>query len=450
VSGDNDRFDAIVLGAGPGGEVVTTRLNQQGLRTALVERELIGGECGYWACIPSKTLLRPGEVQSEGERAFGTSTPQINWREVAEYRDYMIRNLDDSSEIESYEKKGVSVFKGQASFQGPGSVQVGDRTLQSERVIIATGSDPLIPPIDGLEQAGYWTNREATTFEEPPESVVILGGGPVGIELAQLMRRFGTEVHLIESADRLLAREDPRIGELTLEALRGDGVSVHLGGEATSVSASGGRRTVQFGDEQVSAVELIVAVGRRPRVDGLALDKVGIKPGRRGIEVDERCRAADGMWAIGDVTGVMPFTHVAKYQGRIVCRDIAGDSVSADYTGVPRVVFSDPEVAAVGLTEEQARSEGVELASVHLKLGEAIARPYTYEKNPRGELQILADKRRSVLVGAWGVGPLASEWIHFAALAIKAQVPVAVLKDTVPQFPTYAEAYQSALEQLEA
>jgi pyruvate/2-oxoglutarate dehydrogenase complex dihydrolipoamide dehydrogenase (E3) component len=450
VSGDNDRFDAIVLGAGPGGEVAVARLNQQGLRTALVERELIGGECGYWACIPSKTLLRPGEVQSEGERAFGTSTPQINWREVAEYRDYMIRNLDDSSEIESYEKSGIRVFKGAGSFQGPGSVQVGERTLHSERVIIATGSDPVIPPIDGLEQAGYWTNREATTFEEPPESVIILGGGPVGIELAQLMRRFGTEVHLIEVADRLLAREDPRIGELTLEALRGDGVSVHLGAQASSVTVSGGRRTVHFGDQQVSAVELVVAVGRRPRVDGLALEKVGIEPGKRGISVDERCRAAEGVWAIGDVTGVMPFTHVAKYQGRIVCRDIAGDSVSADYTAVPRVVFSDPEVAAVGLTEEQARSEGVELASFHVKLGEAIARPYTYEKDPRGELQILADKRRSVLVGAWGVGPLASEWIHFAALAIKAHVPLSVLRDTVPQFPTYAEAYQYALEQLAA
>jgi pyruvate/2-oxoglutarate dehydrogenase complex dihydrolipoamide dehydrogenase (E3) component len=450
VSSDNDRFDAIVLGAGPGGEVVTARLNQQGLRTALVERELIGGECSYWGCIPSKTLLRPGDVQSEAERAYGTSAPEINWREVADYRDYMIRHLDDSSEIESYEKSGVSVFKGEGSFRGPGSVQVGDRTLQSERVIIATGSDPVIPPIDGLEQAGYWTNREATNFEEPPESVVILGGGPVGIELAQMLGRFGTEVDLIESADRLLAREDPRIGELTLEALRDDGVRVHLGVKATSVSASGGRRTVHFGDEQATAQELIVAVGRKPRIDALALDKVGIEAGKRGIEVDERCRAAEGVWAIGDVTGVMPFTHVAKYQGRIVCRDIAGDSVSADYAGVPRVVFSDPEVAAVGLTEEQAREAGLELASFHLKLAEAIARPHTYEKEPRGELQILADKRRSVLVGAWGVGPLASEWIHFAALAVKAEVPISVLRDTVPQFPTYAEAYQYALEQLEA
>lgn len=449
-SPDNDRFDAIVLGAGPGGEVVASRLNDAGLRTALVERELIGGECGYWACIPSKTLLRPGEVQSEAEHAYGTSAPQINWREVAEYRDYMIRNLDDSTEIENYEKSGVSVVKGEGSFRGPGEIAVGERTLRSERIVIATGSDPVIPPIDGLERAGYWTNREATTFEEPPESVVILGGGPVGIELAQLMRRFGTEVHLIESADRLLAREDPRIGELTLEALRSDGIEVHVGAKAASVSASGGRRTVHFGDQQASARELIVAVGRRPRVDALALEKVGIEPGERGIEVDERCRAAEGVWAIGDVTGVMPFTHVAKYQGRLVCRDIAGEPVSADYAAVPRVVFSDPEVAAVGLTEAQARDAGVELAGVHLKLPEAIARPYTYEKDPRGELQLLADKRRSVLVGAWGVGPLASEWIHFAALAIKAEVPVSVLRDTVPQFPTYAEGYQYALEKLEA
>jgi pyruvate/2-oxoglutarate dehydrogenase complex dihydrolipoamide dehydrogenase (E3) component len=442
---DNDRFDAIVLGAGPGGEVAAIRLNDAGLRTALVERELIGGECGYWACIPSKTLLRPGDIQSEARRGFGTSTPDLRWAEIADYRDYMIRHLDDSSEVESYEKSGVSVFKGHGTFRGPGEVGVGDRTLRSDRVIIATGSDPVIPPIEGLEQAGFWTNREATTFAQPPASVIILGGGPVGIELAQLMRRFGTEVHLIEAAERLLAREDARIGELLLEALRADDIDVHVGSEVTSVSGDGGARTVRFGGQELSADKLVVAVGRKPRIDGLALDQVGIEPGKRGIEVDERCRAAEGVWAIGDVTGVMPFTHVAKYQARIACRDVAGDTVQADYGAVPRVVFSDPEVAAVGVTEER---EGT--AAVHLKLGEAIARPHTYEREPRGELKVIADKARSVLVGAWGVGPLASEWIHFAALAIKAEIPVSVLRDTVPQFPTYAEGYQYALEKLEA
>ncbi|MBV9717682.1 MAG: NAD(P)/FAD-dependent oxidoreductase [Solirubrobacterales bacterium] len=445
----SDRFDAIVLGAGPGGEVVTSRLAAQGLRTALVERELIGGECSYWACIPSKTLLRPGEVRSEAERGFGTATPELGWSEVAKYRDYMIRGLDDSSEVKSYEESGVSVFKGEGALAGPGAVRVGERRLETERVIVATGSDPVIPPIDGLARAGYWTNREATTFSEPPESVIILGGGPVGIELAQLMHRFGAEVHLIEAAERLLAREDERVGELVLEALRDEGIDVRLGAEASSVSAGDGRRTVHAAGEPVSARELVVAVGRRPRTEALGLDTVGIEPGPHGIEVDERCRAGERIWAIGDVTGVMAFTHVAKYQGRLVCWDIAGESVRADYGAVPRVVFSDPEVAVVGMSEAQAREAGVELARQHIVLGEAIARPYTYERDPRGEMQLLADRRRSVLVGAWGVGPLASEWIHFAALAIKAQIPVAVLKDTVPQFPTYAEAYQYALEALE-
>ena len=445
---DNDRFDAIVLGAGPAGEVVVARLNAHGLRTALVERELIGGECGYWACIPSKTLLRPGEVRSEARLAFGTSTPELTWREVADYRDYMIRNLDDSSEIESYEQSGVTVVKGAGALRGPGEVQVGERTLRSERIVIATGSDPVIPPIEGLEQAGYWTNREATTFEQPPDSALILGGGPVGIELAQLLRRFGAEVHLVEAAERLLSREDPRVGALVLEALRADGIDVHLGVEASAVTRSHGLRAVSIGDAQVRARELIVAVGRTPRTRGLGLEAVGIEAGGHGIEIDERCRAAEGVWAVGDVTGVMPFTHVAKYQGRIACRDIAGESsVRADYRGVPRVVFSDPEVAAVGLTEEQA--QGTDVAGVHVALGETIARPHTYEKDPRGELQLLADKQRGVLIGAWGVGPLASEWIHFAALAIKAEVPLAVLKDAVPQFPTYVEAYQYALEQLQ-
>lgn len=443
-----DRFDVAVIGAGPAGETVASRTAAAGLKTALVERELIGGECAYWACIPSKTLLRPGEVVHETSRTAGTGRAAVAFDKAAPYRDEMIRHLDDSQQVKGYQDDGVTVYKGAGVLSGPGAIAVGDRTIESERIVIATGSVPLIPPIDGLEQAGYWTNREATTLNHVPASVTILGGGPVGVEFAQMLSRFGSEVHLLEADRRLLSREDERVSELLLEALREDEVDVRLGAEVTSVSATANGRTVRFGDQELRADELIVAIGRKPRLGDLALERAGIESGEKGIAVDERCRAGEGVWAIGDVTGVLPFTHVGKYQGRIACGDILGRPVSADYGVVPRVVFSDPEVAAVGMTEEQARAAGIEPVTSHIRLAESIARPWTYETSPRGELGVLADPKAQVLVGAWAVGPLAGEWIHYAALAIKAAVPLAVLKDTVVQFPTYTEAYLNALEAL--
>jgi pyruvate/2-oxoglutarate dehydrogenase complex dihydrolipoamide dehydrogenase (E3) component len=446
-----ERFDAVVIGAGPAGEAAAERLNVQGLATALVERELVGGECAYWACIPSKTLLRPGEVRSEAARAAGASDPELRWSELAAYRDYMIRHLDDSAQISDYEKSGVRVYKGEAKLAGPGRVALGDQVLETERIVIATGSDARIPPIPGLAEAGYWTNREATTLKRIPESVVILGGGPVGIELGQFLRRFGSEVSIVESAERLLQREDPRVSELIGDALREDGIALYLGAAAEEVSAADGRRTITLaGGDHLSGQELLVAIGRAPRIGGLGLETVGIVPGPHGIAVDERCRAGEGIWAIGDATGVMPFTHVAMYQGRIACADIAGQQARADYTAIPRVVFSDPEIAAVGLTEQQAAERGLETASARVQLADTISRPWTYEQDPRGELGVIADHRQGTLVGAWAVSPLAGEWIHYAALAIKTRTPLDVLRDTVAQFPTYTEAYLKAIEQLDA
>jgi dihydrolipoamide dehydrogenase len=445
----SERFDAVVLGAGPAGEAAASRLNGQGLHTALVERELVGGECAYWACIPSKTLLRPPEVRSEATRTAGTSAPEQRWPEVADYRDWMIRNLDDANQVKGYEQSGVRVFKGAAKIAGPGRVEVGGETLEAARIVIATGSDPRIPPIPGLADAGYWTNREATTLREIPESIVILGGGASGVELGQFMRRFGTDVAIVEAADRLLPREDPRVGELTADALREDGMRLHLGAAASEVTTSDGQRIVKLENgEQVSGVELLVAIGRTPRLEGIGLETVGIEPNPRGIEIDQRCRAADGIWAIGDVTGVMPFTHVGMYQARVACADIAGQTARADYTAIPRVVFSDPEAAAVGLTEQQAKERGLDIATATVQLADAISRPWTYEKDPRGEIGIVADRQQQTLVGAWAVSPLAGEWIHYAALAIKSHTPLDVLRDTVAQFPPYTEAYLKAIEAL--
>ncbi len=444
------KYDAVVIGAGPAGGVVISRLAARGLRVALVERELLGGECAYWACVPSKTLLRPPEARAEASRVAGLDTPEQHWRALAAYRDFMVRGLDDSKQLEDYRNEGVDVYRGEGRIAGPRSVRVGDTTLTTERIVVATGSDPAIPPIEGLAEAGFWTNRQATTLTDLPESIVVLGGGPVGVELGQFLARFGVKVTLIQSGDRLLAREEPAASELLAKALEADGVKLRLGVRAQSVRCVDGTYRVSLSeDEDVESSELLVATGRKARVAGIGLESVGIEPGERGIEVDQRCRAGDGVWAIGDVTGVMPFTHVGMYQGRIAAADIAGEAPRASYDAIPRVVFSDPEVAAVGLTEARALEMGIELSRSRIELRDAITRPWTYEQDPRGELGLLIDRERKVLVGAWAVAPLASEWIHQAALALKTETPLAILLDTVAQFPTFSEAYLKGLEALE-
>jgi pyruvate/2-oxoglutarate dehydrogenase complex dihydrolipoamide dehydrogenase (E3) component len=444
------RYDAVVIGGGPAGEVAVSRLSAQGLRVALVERELVGGECAYWACIPSKVLLRPPETRAEAQRAAGVATPALDWPQVAAYRDYMIRNLDDAAQVQAYRDDGIDVFKGDGRIDGPGRVTVAEQTLMTERIVVATGSDARIPQIDGLQQAGYWTNREATTLAQVPESIVILGGGPVGVELGQFMRRFGTRVTLIQHGERLISREDPAVGELIAGRLREEGIDVRLGVRATGVQHADGERRVQLDDgEAVCGRELLVATGRAPRVHDIGLESIGITPDPAGVAVDDRCRAAEGAWAIGDVTGVMAFTHVGMYQGRIAAGDIAGEAVRADYGAIPRVVFTDPEIAAVGLTAQQAREQGIQMGTARVSLADAIARPWTYEQDPSGELGLICDRDRQVLIGAWAVAPLAGEWIHYAALAIKTRTPLSVLRDTVAQFPTFTEAYLKAVERLD-
>lgn len=444
----SERFDAVVVGAGPAGEVAALRLRRQHLRTALVERELVGGECAYWACIPSKTLLRPPEARAEAKRVAGLEEPRARWREVVEYRNYMIRDLDDAGAVEDYERAGISVVKGEARI-ARGAVAAGDCTLEADRIVIATGSDPTIPAIEGLEQAGYWTNREATTLDEVPDQVVVLGGGPVGIELGQMLRRYGAAVTIVQASDRLIDREEPPVSGLIQKALEEDGIEVCFGATATAVRTEDGRRVVRLeGGEELGAEQLIVATGRRPRVpDGL--EDLGISLGERGeLPVDERCRAADDIWAVGDVTGVSLFTHVGKYQARVACADIAGEQVRTDYSAIPRVVFSDPEIAAVGLTSDEARSKGIDVAEGRADLMK-VARTETFGQGLGGQLGVLADRKRGVLVGAWAVGPLASEWIHQALLAVKTATPVDVLRDTVAQFPTFSEAYLNAVESLD-
>lgn len=316
--------------------------------------------------------------------------------------------------------------------------------------MIATGSEPVIPPIDGLGEAGYWTNREATTLTEIPKDVVVLGGGPVGIELGQMLSRYGAAVTIVQTAERLIDREDPRVGELIAEALRSDGIGLRLGVKATAVTLEGDRRIVELDSgETLAAERVVVAVGRRPRADDLGLDSIGVELGEGAeVPIDSRCRVADGVWAVGDVTGVSLFTHAGKYQARIACADIAGEGRDADYSAIPRVVFSDPEIAAVGVTAEEAGERGIEVGTAGADLM-TIARTETYGQGIGGEIGILADRDTRTLIGAWAVGPLAGEWIHQAVLAVRAQIPVDVLRDTVAQFPTFTEAYLPALEALD-
>ena len=445
-----ERFDAVVIGAGPAGEVAASRLPKLGLRTALIERELVGGECAYWACIPSKTLLRPPEAQAEAHHAAGLSEPEQRWGEIADYRDYMTRHLDDSGAAKGYEEFGVRVYKGEGRIMAPGRIAVGETELEAERILIATGSDPAIPPIDGLEEAGYWSNREATQLAEIPDDVVVLGGGPVGIELGQMLRRYGAEVTIVQTAERLIDREDPAVGELIADSLRAEDIELRLGRDAISARAENGRRVLALDDgTELAAEQLLIATGRRPRASGVGIEALGVELRDRGaVPIDERCRVTDGVWAIGDVTGVALFTHVGKYQARIAVDDIAGREPRADYRSIPRVVFSDPEIAAVGLNSEQARQAGIAVVEGRADLMR-IARTETYGKDLGGRLGVLADRERRVLVGAWAVGPLAGEWIHQAVLAIKAEVTVEVLRDTVAQFPTFSEAYLNAVEALE-
>lgn len=443
--------DVAVIGAGPGGEVVADRLLAAGRRVALVERELVGGECAYWACMPSKTVLRPVEVVAQAEGTPGVVGARATWRATRQQRDAIARHWDDHRQVEGYEQRGALVLKGEARLTGPGVVEVGGTTVRADDVVVATGSEPSLPDIEGLDQVRVWTNRDTFTAVDLPHRAVVLGGGPVAVETAVFLARFGVQVVVLQRSDRILAREEPRLSEVAATHLRSVGADLRTGVEVRRVRSDDGIAVLEMSDGcEVGAEVVIAATGRRPRTAGLGLEAAGgALDGDGAVVIDERCQAAPGLWAVGDVTAAMAFTHVAKYQARIVASCLLGQPRVARYDGIPRVVFADPEIAAVGLTDEEARAQGIRTATAEVDLPASIARPWTFERNPRGALGVVADLDRDVLVGAWAVAPHADEWIHQAALAVRCALPIDVLLDQVAQFPTYSEGYLVALEALD-
>jgi pyruvate/2-oxoglutarate dehydrogenase complex dihydrolipoamide dehydrogenase (E3) component len=433
----------VVMGGGSTGEhfVGSLRRIDGDAEITLVESRLVGGECSYYACMPTKGMLRAAELSSSLERAPGLAEQRPQPEGVWSWRDWITSDWDDSGQLEWLEGQRCAFVRGQARVARPGVVAVDGEELPYDRLVVATGSRPAIPPVEGLDGVDYWTNIEATSTHEVPESLAVMGGGPVGAELAQFFARVGSRVTLIEHGPRLLGRAHEEAGAIVAGVFREEGIDVRLG-VAVERAEPGVRVTLSDGST-VEAERLLVATGRRPNVEDLGLEQLGLEIGPRGIAVDERLRAAENVWALGDVSGVALFTHVGKYQARVAAADMCGREAKADYRAIPAGIFTDPEVATVG------RTDGDDLVSARWELT-ATPRLSTYERPKReGFVRLFADPATRTLAGAVAVGPQATEWLGQLTLAVRAGTPVETLLDTIQPYPTFSEAIFFALRELE-
>jgi pyruvate/2-oxoglutarate dehydrogenase complex dihydrolipoamide dehydrogenase (E3) component len=449
-----EQVDVVVLGMGVGGEEVAESLAESGLQVVGIENNLIGGECPYFGCIPTKMMIRADDMLAEGRRIpgfAGDSTVRPDWTPVAQrIRNVATDNWDDRVAVERFERKGGHFIRGAGRLAGPGRVSVNGTTYEASRaVVIATGTSPAVPPIPGLDRVRYWTNREVVKVEQQPESLVILGGGAIGVELSQVFARFGVKVSIIEGMDRVLAMEEPEASAVLGEVLQRDGIELWLNSRAQSVEQRGDVIAVNLdGGQQVTGQALLVATGRRANLGDIGLETLGLDSSARLLEPDDHLRVGERLWAIGDVTVSGGFTHMAIYHAGIVIDDILGKpGPGADYRAKPRVTFTDPEVGAAGLTEAQAKTKGIKVRT-GMQKASVTSRGWIHGPGNEGFIKVVEDADRGVLVGATTMGPRGGDLLGLFELAIKLQIPSDELRHLIYAYPTFYRGSGEAVRKL--